>query len=83
MSYMKIVTVREVSRHFTRHAQCSLQGETVRVFREGKPYVRIVPDEEVETRPVPKIDFAARAREDFPEGTLRSDIVSQIIRNRR
>jgi antitoxin (DNA-binding transcriptional repressor) of toxin-antitoxin stability system len=83
MSYMKIVTVREMSRHFTRHAESSLHGETVRVFREGKPYVRIIPDEEVDSRPVPKIDFAARAKEDFPNATPRSDVVQQIIRNRR
>lgn len=78
MSDMKIVTVREV----TRHAELSRQGEVVRVFR-GKPYVRIVPDQEVPAKEVPCVDFAARAREDFGKRRLETDVVRQIIRNRR
>ena len=80
---MKIVTVREISRHFTRHAELSRQGETVRVYREGKPYVRIVPDQENPLAKVPQVDFGARARQDFPQARPKTDIVRQIIRNRR
>ena len=83
VSDMKIVTVREISRHFTRHAELSRQGEIVRVYREGKPYVRIISDEENPPHRVPRVDFAARARQDFPEARPATDAVRQIIRNRR
>lgn len=83
LSDMKIVTVREISRHFTRHAELSRQGEIVRVFREGQPYVRIVPDEENPPRKIARVDFAGRARKDFGKGPTKTDVVRQIIRNRR
>lgn len=80
---MKIVSVREISRHFTRHAQLSSEGEIVRVFRGGKPYVRIVRDEESLPSEVPQVDFGSRARKDFGERRVKTDVVRQIIRNRR
>ncbi len=79
---MKIVTVREISRHFTRHAELSMEGEVVRVFRQGKPYVRIVPDEQ-SPKEVPRVDFAARAKKDFGGRRVEMDVVRQIIGNRR
>ena len=57
--------MREISRHFTRHAELSMEGEVVRVFRQGKPYVRIVPDEQSPGKEVPHVDFAARAKKDL------------------
>ena len=83
VSDMKIVTVREISRHFTRHAELSRHGEEVRVFRGGKPYVRIVADQESPAKPVPHVDFSGRAREDFGERRIKTDVVRQIIWNRR
>jgi hypothetical protein len=80
---MKIVTVNEVSRNFRRLADFSLKGETVRVFHEGKPYVQIVPDAETPEPAVPHVDFAARAKKDFPKKSVRTNVVKQIIRNRR
>jgi hypothetical protein len=80
---MKIVTVREISRHFTRHAEITRQGEAVRVFRDGKPYVRIIRDEENLPGKIPRVNFAARAREDFGARQPKTDVVRQIIRNRR
>jgi antitoxin (DNA-binding transcriptional repressor) of toxin-antitoxin stability system len=65
MSDMKIVSIREISRHFTKHAELSREGETIHVHRAGKPYVRIVPDPEAHPAAVPKVDFGERAREDF------------------
>src|SRR6266481_4513444 len=79
---MKIVTVREISRHFTRHAELSMEGEVVRVFSQGKPYVRIVPDEQSPGKKVPHVDFAARAKKDFGGRRAKTDMVRQIIGNR-
>jgi antitoxin (DNA-binding transcriptional repressor) of toxin-antitoxin stability system len=83
MSDMKIVSIREISRHFTKHAELSREGENIRVYRAGKPYVRIVPDDEAPPASVPKVDFGARAREDFGRRPPKTDVVKQIIRNRR
>jgi hypothetical protein len=83
MSDMKIVSIREISRHFTKHAELSWEGENVRVYRAGKPYVRIVPDNEAPPSSVPKVDFAARGREDFGKRPPKTDIVKRIIKSRR
>jgi hypothetical protein len=80
---MKIVSVSEISLHFTRHAQISNEGEDVRVFRAGKPYVRIVRDEETLPSEVPVVDFGSRAKKDFVKNPAKTDIVRQIVRNRR
>ena len=83
MSDMKIVSIREISRHFTQHAELSREGETIHVYRAGKPYVRIVPDPEAPRASVPKVDFGERAREDFGKRPPKTDVLKEIIKNRR
>src|SRR3954470_1291759 len=78
VSDMKIVSIREISRHFTRHAKFSREGEDVRVYRSGKPYVRIVRDEEAPPDKVPRVNFAARAKKDFGERRIKTNVVKQI-----
>lgn len=79
---MKIVTVNEVSPDFSPLPDF-LKGEAVRGFREEKTYVQVVRDAETPEKTVPHVDFAARAKEDLPEKSVRTDIVKQIIGNRR
>jgi hypothetical protein len=80
---MKIVSVREISRHFICRAKFSREGEGVQVYRSGNPYLRIVRDEEAPPEKVSHVDFAARAKKDFGERRIKTDVVKQIIKNRR
>jgi antitoxin (DNA-binding transcriptional repressor) of toxin-antitoxin stability system len=82
MHDMKTVSVRAVSRQFSRHADLALQGEPVRVLRNGKPYVRIVADAGLEPKQAPRLDFAARARKSFGGRTFKMDLPRLVIESR-
>lgn len=79
---MRTVSVREITRHFSKHADLACDGEDVRVFRDGKPYVRIVADAS-EKPPPPVVNYAARAKANFGNRKFSAGMLDMMIKNRR
>lgn len=82
MSYMKTITVREASRHFSRHADLAIEGEEIRVLKDGKPYVRIVADTH-EPKACPKINYAELARKTYGGRAFKVNLPIMVIKHRR
>ncbi len=80
---MKTATIRQVKHDLGGVLALVEAGDTVEITRHGKPVATLAPPRPVK-RPRARLpDFAARLKEDFPDGPLPGPTFAELLRAER
>ena len=78
ISLMKTANVADLRNNFAAIASWIGDGETVAIYKRGKPFARLVPATAGLERPMPKIDFAGRLRKIWGERVFSDEEVAAM-----
>ena len=76
---MKTATIRQVKHDLSGVLAWVEAGDTVEITRHGKPVATLSPTRKAPRRRRRLPDFAARLKEDFPEGPLPGPSLAKLL----